>query len=381
MADGGGPHVARAGLSEQPTESHWHSESGWVPEQKPVPAIAPFVVIGGGLCGVGTAYWLNQRGLPCVLIEGRTLAGGASGRNGGVISPTHSTPETREFHEENIAHLTGVLAEQGIDCEYRVGGYLSLAYEGTAAGERVGKDAEDDTTDFWDAAKVKKELGGAETFSVDGAPRKIKGGMFKRDSGHVWPAKLVQTLAKACTQTTFCTHTVALSLSAAGDDGSSVAVETDKGTVVAERVCICTNGWAPRLLPELGRSGALHPVRNNVVMTGPAKTWSWPGSVSSMYGDEYMYCMRRPDGRLVIGGARNHDPASAGSRGGAVVKGFTGDDDSVGSEVAGARLKEFLAKLLENFGEELVVEKVSELIQSSVSPSTALAAQCSCGRC
>ena len=32
--------------------------------------------------------------LPCVLIEGRTLAGGASGRNGGVISPTHSTPET-----------------------------------------------------------------------------------------------------------------------------------------------------------------------------------------------------------------------------------------------------------------------------------------------
>ena len=69
-----------------------------------------------------------------------------------------------------------------------------------------------------------------------------------------------------------------------------------------------------------------------------------------------MYCMRRPDGRLVIGGARSHDPAAAGSRGGAVVSG-AGDDDSVGSDAAADRLKEFLSQLLANFGETLVVEK------------------------
>ena len=108
--------------------------------------------------------------------------------------------------------------------------------------------------------------------------------MFKHDSGHVWPAKLVQTLAKACTDTTFCTHTVAQSLAPAGADGRSVAITTSEGTVVAETVCVCTNGWAPRLLPGLGEAGALHPVRNNVVMTAPAQTWSWPGSVSSIYG-------------------------------------------------------------------------------------------------
>ena len=277
-ADGAsGPHASSAGLAKHPTESHWHSEAGWVPEPQPVPAAAQAVVIGGGLCGGGTAYWLNQRGHDCVLIEGRTLAGGASGRNGGVISPTHATPQSRAFHEENIAHLAKVLEEQGIDCEYRVGGYLSLAYEDTAEAGRVGKQAEDDTTEYWDAEKVQSELGGAETFVVDGAPRKIAGGMFKRDSGHVWPAKLVQTLAKSCTRTRFCTHTVALSLAAAGPDNSEVVVQTDKGTVIAERVCVCTNGWAPRLLPQLGRTGALHPVRNNVVMTAPyKKTWAWP---------------------------------------------------------------------------------------------------------
>jgi glycine/D-amino acid oxidase-like deaminating enzyme len=254
----------------------------FVPEPQPVPAEAPFVVIGGGLSGVGTCYWLNQRGLPCVLIEGRALGSGASGRNGGVISPTHSTALSRSFHEENISHLVGVMHAEGLDCEYRVGGYLSLAYEGTEDAKNVGPHKEDDTTDYWNAAKVKAALGGAESFQFGADTRKIAGGMFKNDAGQVWPAKLVQTLAKACDQTTFCTHTVALALRRAQVEGR-IAVETDKGTVVTDKVCICTNGWAPRLLPALAATGILYPLRQNVVMTGPAKTWDWAGSVSSSF--------------------------------------------------------------------------------------------------
>eukprot|EP01043_Picozoa_sp_COSAG02_P005805 COSAG02_NODE_159_length_32891_cov_17.822518_26_plen_329_part_00 len=235
------------------------------------------------------------------------------------------------------------MGEQGLDCEYRVGGYLSLAYTGTEDAERVGTYAEDDTTEYWGPDKVKAALGGAETF--DG--RKLAGGMFKRDAGHVWPAKLVQTLAKACTQTTFCTHTVALSMSPTIHKNcgrSSVTIETDKGSIVADKVCVCTNGWAPRLLPTLGGVGAIYPVRNNVLMTAPTRAWDWDGSVSVPATDnnEYMYCMRRPDGRLVIGG--RHDSARS-------------DDDSVGSENAAMRMREFLAELLANFGEQLVVEK------------------------
>eukprot|EP01044_Picomonas_judraskeda_P011380 COSAG03_NODE_1544_length_3904_cov_4.593167_1_plen_332_part_00 len=235
------------------------------------------------------------------------------------------------------------MANQGLDCEYRVGGYLSLAYEDTEDAEGVGIHAEDDTTEYWDPAKVKAALGGAESFDR----RKIAGGMFKRDAGHVWPAKLVQTLAKACTQTSFCTRTVALSLSpGTGSDRGRVCIETNKGTIVTGKVCICTNGWAPNLLPVLGASGAIYPVRNNVLMTAPTRTWAWAGSVSvpSTDTNEYMYCMRRPDGRLVIGG--RHDSARS-------------DDDSVGSDHcnAAARMKDFLAELLANFGEELVVEK------------------------
>jgi len=42
-------------------------------------------VIGGGVCGLSCARRLAQRGIDTVLLEAGTVAGGASGRNGGFL--------------------------------------------------------------------------------------------------------------------------------------------------------------------------------------------------------------------------------------------------------------------------------------------------------
>ncbi|MFP3507673.1 NAD(P)/FAD-dependent oxidoreductase, partial [Burkholderia sp. SIMBA_062] len=42
-------------------------------------------VIGGGLTGVNTALELAERGLSVILLEGRQIGWGASGRNGGQL--------------------------------------------------------------------------------------------------------------------------------------------------------------------------------------------------------------------------------------------------------------------------------------------------------
>jgi gamma-glutamylputrescine oxidase len=44
-------------------------------------------VIGGGLAGIATALGLAERGRPVVLLEANRLGWGASGRNGGFLSP------------------------------------------------------------------------------------------------------------------------------------------------------------------------------------------------------------------------------------------------------------------------------------------------------
>ena len=120
-----------AGLQASPTPSFWLENAGTDPTAAapppPVPPEADFVVVGGGMTGVSTAYWLNKLGHSCVLLEGRGLAGGASGRNGGVLSGGS------EFHMANIEMLKGIMAEQGgfDEFEYRLGGYLRIAFEGS----------------------------------------------------------------------------------------------------------------------------------------------------------------------------------------------------------------------------------------------------------
>src|SRR5215212_7488951 len=50
-----------------------------------LPARTEVVVIGGGLLGAATAYWLARSGVAAVLIEQGDLASGATGRNGGFM--------------------------------------------------------------------------------------------------------------------------------------------------------------------------------------------------------------------------------------------------------------------------------------------------------
>jgi len=50
----------------------------------------PVCIIGGGMAGVATAQSLTDRGVKPVLLEANRIAWGASGRNGGFVSPGYS---------------------------------------------------------------------------------------------------------------------------------------------------------------------------------------------------------------------------------------------------------------------------------------------------
>ena len=50
------------------------------------------VIIGGGVIGVCSAYYLASKGLDVTLIEKGEIASGCSSGNGGLIVPSHSVP-------------------------------------------------------------------------------------------------------------------------------------------------------------------------------------------------------------------------------------------------------------------------------------------------
>src|SRR5271169_3479782 len=61
------------------------------------------LVIGAGIAGLSCAWHLAERGVDCTVVEARTAASGASGRNGGFLvagaAPAHQDAVRQFGHE------------------------------------------------------------------------------------------------------------------------------------------------------------------------------------------------------------------------------------------------------------------------------------------
>lgn len=61
-------------------------------EKQSMPKQSDILIIGGGVIGVCTAYYLTQRGIHVTLLERGEIASGSSYGNAGLLCPSHSLP-------------------------------------------------------------------------------------------------------------------------------------------------------------------------------------------------------------------------------------------------------------------------------------------------
>jgi len=99
-----------------------------------LPAEIDAVIIGGGIMGVSTGYWLAKFGVETLLVEALYVGAGATGRNSGLM--LHAANEI-----ESPGPLQSFLAEENINAEYRIPGHMALA----------------GTDESWNAFKVEAE--------------------------------------------------------------------------------------------------------------------------------------------------------------------------------------------------------------------------------
>src|SRR5579863_10550764 len=126
----------------QETTSYWQkSVASPIAFSHTPSSVAGVVVIGGGILGAATAYWLARAGAAPLLLERTGLAYGATGRNGGFVTTGLAAPYSTAIQQlghgtaraimtltcENLALLRQILAEEEIACQYRVSGGLTLA--------------------------------------------------------------------------------------------------------------------------------------------------------------------------------------------------------------------------------------------------------------
>jgi sarcosine oxidase, subunit beta len=196
------------------------------------------VIVGGGVCGSASAYYLARAGRRVLLVEKGVIAGEASGRNGGHISPTV------DGAWGPIGRLTldiwPTLSEElGYPTEYRRSGGLFAVME-------------DDPFEPEQLAEYRRECGFvAEALTPEECfkllpqlNRRIKGGVHTPRNGHANPILSTKGLAKAAQDygAEIWTHTQVTGIDVR--DGAVAGVHTSRGYVSAPYVVNAAGSWA-----------------------------------------------------------------------------------------------------------------------------------------
>ena len=94
------------------------------------------LIVGGGIAGCATAYYLAQQGISSMIVESHGIGSKASGKSAGMLSPVHGAKEPGTIDEISLEsfNLHQVLADElieetGIDFSPRFPNQLQIAID------------------------------------------------------------------------------------------------------------------------------------------------------------------------------------------------------------------------------------------------------------
>jgi sarcosine oxidase subunit beta len=101
------------------------------------------VIIGGGVHGLATAYYLSRQGVNDVAVLERSYIGsGGSGRNTAIIRSNYRTPEGIAFYDVSVKLYENLSRELDYNVLFSQHGHLTLAHTDSAiTGLRVRAEA------------------------------------------------------------------------------------------------------------------------------------------------------------------------------------------------------------------------------------------------
>jgi glycine/D-amino acid oxidase-like deaminating enzyme len=294
--------------------SYWHDTAPVFGAAAPGPVENHFdvAIIGGGFTGLSAARQLAKAGAKVAVLEAERVGSGGSGRNGGHLNNglAHSYLAAKaqlgkeraialyKAYDDAVDTIETLVAEEGIDCDFRRSGKLKLAskpkhFDALARNFEALHAEVDKDTAMLSADDLKSEVG---------AP--FHGAMLSKKSAMMHMGRYTAGLAEAVVR-----HGGAIFENAAvtackqGDGGHTVM--TARGTLTADNVLIATGAYTT---PNFGYfRRRIVTVGSFIIATRPLKaaeiSETMPGNrncVTSMHIGNYFRLS--PDNRLLFGG-------------------------------------------------------------------------------
>jgi glycine/D-amino acid oxidase-like deaminating enzyme len=266
--------------------------SSWWLADDPAPALPDIElervdaeIVGAGITGISAALTLADAGLRVRIRDGRRVAEGASGRNGGFALRGGAMPydRAREWLGAERAAEYWRLTETYLDC------LAALAGDALRRTGSLRLAADDEEVE-----EIRAELAALHEDGFDGEWRTdLVGGRFPAAIFHprdaaIQPARVVHRLAERA--------------AAAGVAIVESARVESLGELEAEHVLIATDGYPSGLLGSI--EGLIIPTRGQMIATEPIEERLFDCPHYGRHGFDYW--QQTPDGRILAGGFRDY---------------------------------------------------------------------------
>lgn len=262
------------------------------------------VVVGGGVLGVSTAFWLQRLapGQRVALVEAHEPAFGASGRNAGFLlqgATTDYATDVSTYGRDRARRLWHFTLENRNLLVREVGrGACDLE----ESGSMIVAGSEEEDARLREAVPLMR----ADRISViyhppDEVARRLQaknfyGALYVSSGAMLNPVALVRHLLARSDVEVLAHHPV----TSLREAGGRVVLETARRRIRASRAVLALNAYLPQVVPEL--SSYIRPVRAQMLSTTKASRWLRTPVYSH---DGYFYVRQLPDGTCLVGGARH----------------------------------------------------------------------------
>jgi len=268
-------------------------------------AAADVMVIGGGIMGAATAFFLRQRGRSVILIERGLVGQQASGVNfGNVRRQGRFLPQLPLANRSR--EIWGRLPELlGEEVEFRATGHIRIAYE----QDRVGglEDYAARARDY--GLELEMVSGNALRARFPFLGPEIIACSFSPVDGHANPRLVAPAFGRAAARAgaQVFENTGIEGLSRQGDDFEAVA--SDGRRFRAPVALVTAGAWAPLLSEQFGEPVPLVARGPQMAVTEPVPYAIGPViGVMSQKDEEVVYLRQVERGNIVFGGG-NRGPA------------------------------------------------------------------------
>ena len=225
-------------------------------------------IVGGGIVGLSSAYYLAQRGATVTVYEKGSLGNGSTERSAGGIRRQFSTPVNVKLSKASIPVWENFEATFDVDIDYRRPGYLFLAREESTAEEFA------DTVAMQNELDVPTELLDPEEASEivpELHQERYERATYLDTDGYVDPHLALQGIAQKLPEVgaNLHTNTEVTDVLTSGNEVTGVEVEGDR--IETDFVVNAAGPWAREVAAMADIDVPAAPRRRQVLVVDPEK--------------------------------------------------------------------------------------------------------------